>query len=173
MTTRDLSSSEFAPFFVKYIALVDEDIDLRQQMMHSGQDVADFFSGIEHVKGDFRYAVGKWSIKEVFQHMIDTERIFAYRLFRIGRGDDTPLSGFNQDLYNLHAGVEEKSMIHLMEEFKVTREYTQVILEGFSDTNLAYIGTSSGHPLSARAAAFIIIGHAEWHMNKIRDLYLS
>jgi hypothetical protein len=146
-------------------------MDLRQGMKKTCTQIIEFFAGLAD-RGDFRYAPEKWSLKEVFQHVVDTERIFAYRLLRLGRGDSTPLSGFDQDIYNLHAEVEKKSMDELIDEFRVTRQHTDGILESLSDRNLRFIGTSSGEALSARAAAFIIIGHAAWHERIIRERYL-
>ena len=172
MTIKEISPDEYAAFFARYMEAVDVDMELRRGMKMTRQQIIDFFAGLAEDKGDFRYAADKWTIKEVLQHVIDTERILAYRLLRLGRRDQTPISGFNQDIYNIHAGAQEKSMHKLIEEFRLTRQQTESILEGLSDRNLQFIGTSSDEALSARAAAFIIIGHAAWHLRIIRDLYL-
>ena len=172
MTVKELTTKEYPTFFQGYIESIDQTLKLREGMTETLQPVVDFFSNLTLEQGDLRYAPDKWSIKEVFQHMIDTERIFAYRLLRLGRGDGTPMSGFNQDLFIDRQGVDQKSMLELISEFVTTRRFTISVLGGFSDGDLEFIGTSSGAPLSARAAAFIILGHTNWHLNKIRELYL-
>ncbi|NND08966.1 MAG: DinB family protein [Saprospiraceae bacterium] len=94
MTVKEVHANEYAQLFTGYMESVDQTLDLREGMRSTLQPIVDFFSELSEDQGDLRYAADKWSIKEVFQHMIDTERIFVHRLFRLGRRDDTPIEWF-------------------------------------------------------------------------------
>ena len=108
----------------------------------------------------------------MFQHLIDTERIFAYRAFRIGRGDPAPLADFDQNLYVSPSQAQQKSRAVLLAEFVAVRDSSIALVNSFTDEDLRRMGVASGHPMSARAAAFTIIGHEVWHMDVINELYL-
>ena len=134
--------------------------------------VIDYFSSIPKDKLEFRYQPKKWTIKEVLQHIIDTERIFTYRLLRIARKDTTPLAGFDQDIYVDPSEANNKSINDLIEEFSTTRLYTINLINSISNENLKNLGTASNSPVSARACAFILLGHSIWHINIIKERYL-
>ncbi|MDC1162182.1 DinB family protein, partial [Tenacibaculum sp.] len=114
-----------------------------------------------------------WSIKEVLQHLIDTERIFMYRCFRIARKDSTSLAGFDQNIYIEPSGAANKSIPNLLEEFRINRDNSISILQSLSEENLSFIGNSNDSKMSARAAAFVIPGHDVWHINVINEKYLK
>ena len=134
--------------------------------------VIDFFSAIPKEKLEYRYQPGKWSIKEILLHIIDTERIFMYRLLRIARKDTTPLAGFDQDIYVAPSEANSKSIEDLIGEFSATRMYSLNLISSISDENLKNIGTASDSPVSARACGFILLGHSIWHINIIKERYL-
>ncbi|MCF6280475.1 MAG: DinB family protein, partial [Flavobacteriaceae bacterium] len=136
------------------------------------KNVIQFFESIPNDKLEYRYQPEKWTIKEVFQHLIDTERIFMYRCFRIARNDKTALTGYNQNIYIEPSGANKKSINALLNEFKVVRQSSISLLNSLTDEDLCNVGTSSNVPMSARAAAYIIIGHDIWHMDVIKEKYL-
>ncbi|TGV00378.1 DinB family protein [Flavivirga rizhaonensis] len=134
--------------------------------------VLQFFESIPSDKLNYRYAEGKWSIKEVFQHLIDTERIFQHRCFRFSRHDKTSISGFEQDDYIAPSLANDKSLESLIEEFNAVRQSFIVLLKSLNDVDLKFIGNASSSNMSARAAAFTILGHSIWHINIINERYL-
>ena len=135
-------------------------------------DLIKVWSEIPSDKEDYRYAEGKWSIKGVISHIIDTERVFQYRAFRVSRHDDTPIEGFEQDLYDTHANLENRSIGGMIREFELVREGTKQLFSEMTTNQLDFVGTASNNPLSARTAGWIILGHAIHHQKVIEDRYL-
>jgi len=172
MTITDLKETEFDPYYSRYIYKVSDNINLRQGFKIGKNNVIQFFESIDQGKLKYRYASDKWSIKEILQHLIDTERIFMYRCFRIARNDKTSLAGFDQNIYIEPSKANNKPIKSLIEEFKSVRQSSISFLNSLSDENLKFIGLSNGAPMSARAAAFTIIGHDIWHMDVIKEKYL-
>ncbi|MGE5943440.1 MAG: DinB family protein [Flavobacteriales bacterium] len=172
MQVSDLQPEEFSKNNSRYLDVLPRDLELIKSFKDDYEAILNLYQSMPSDKLDYRYAEGKWSLKEVFQHIIDTERIFIYRCFRIARHDKTPLPGFEQDDYNLPSGADEKSLEALMEEFKAVRQNSIVLLKSLNDTDLKFIGIVNGNPISARAAAFNIIGHNRWHINIINERYL-
>lgn len=173
MTVNDLHASEFDLYYKRYIDKLDPDLDLRKGFGIGKKEVINFFKKIPEDKQLFRYAPEKWSIKEILQHLIDTERIFMYRCFRIARRDDTPLAGFDQNTYIKPSGADEKPMEFLFNEYLLNRNNSMALLNSIQDEHLSFIGNASGAAMSARAAAFTIIGHDIWHMDVIKEKYLK
>lgn len=172
MTTKDLSEQEYDPYYGRYIFKLDNDVDLIDGFESGLGRVSRFFSNIAPEKHLWQYAPGKWTIKEVLQHLIDTERIFFYRCFRIARRDLKSLADFNQEIYAAPSGANEKTMENLIEEFRIGRLQFISFLNSLSHDDLSFIGRVNGNPMSARAAAFTIIGHDLWHINIIKEKYL-
>jgi len=173
MTTQDLSNTEFNEYYGRYIYKLDAGLALRQGFVEGGKILCNFFEKIPEERLLYRYAVDKWSIKEVLQHLIDTERIFIYRCFRIARNDKIELAGYNQDIYIEPSGAHQKSRGQLLAEFSAGRAASISLLNSLTDIDLQRIGTTYGGAMSARAAAFTIIGHDIWHMEVISELYLE
>ncbi|MEM0994432.1 MAG: DinB family protein [Bacteroidota bacterium] len=172
MKVQDILFNEYNSYYKRYLDLVATHLSLAEGLEKGRQEVFDFFNAIPKDKQLYRYAEGKWTIKEVLQHLIDTERVFAYRAFRIGRGDVTALANFDQNLYIAPSGANEKTISALLDEFDIVRQHTISLVNSLSDRNLMNIGVASRSPISSRAAAFINIGHAVWHMEIIKERYL-
>lgn len=132
----------------------------------------DFFKNLPADKWDYRYAEGKWSIKEVLMHIMDTERIFAYRALRIARNDKTPLQGFEQDDYVPFYDAGNRSVDSLLQEFEAVRQATIAQFQYFDEAMLDRMGTASEHPVSVRALGYMIAGHEIHHLNVTRERYL-
>lgn len=172
MTTTDLKSEEFDSYYKSYIDKLSDKINLQEGFKIGQKNVIEFFKFIPNDKLEYRYQPEKWTVKEVFQHLIDTERIFMYRCFRIARRDTTPLIGYDQNIYIEPSGANKKSINELLEEFKIARKNSISILNSLTDEDLCFVGNSNGAVMSARAAAFTIIGHDIWHMDVIKEKYL-
>ncbi|RXG23482.1 DinB family protein [Leeuwenhoekiella aequorea] len=173
MKFTDLNHSEYNPYYSNYISLVSPEIDLIDAL-EEGKDIClSFYRSIKEEKWTYSYDSGKWTILESLLHVIDTERIFAYRALRIARGDKTPLTGFEQDDYIKPSAANERSMESLLEEYKIVRESSILLFKSFSNEALLHIGSASDSALSARAAGFIICGHEIHHGNIIKTRYLN
>lgn len=143
--------------------MVPPSLDLREGFKNGLNETHNFFQSIPEEK---------WTIKEILQHLVDTERIFMHRCFRIARRDTSTMASFNQEIYIMPSGANEKSSRQLLLEYEVEREHSIIFLNSISDDDLSFIGDIAGQPMSARAAAFLVIGHDIWHLNIIRDRYL-
>lgn len=172
MTKLDLNPSEFDAYYLRYIDKLSNKTKLKKGFEVGKDKLIDFFKSIPKEKLTYRYQSEKWSVKEILQHLIDTERIFMYRCFRIARRDTTPLAGYDQDIYNTPSKADNKSIERLLNEFTLNRNHSISLLDSLTDEDLCFIGTSSGNAMSARAAAFTVIGHDIWHMEVIQDKYL-
>ena len=172
MTTKDLNPSEYNQFYSTYIDMIPKELELVDGFYLGLKQVTDFFKSISNDKLTYKYAEDKWTIKEIFQHIIDTENIFMYRCLRIARHDQTPLAGFDQNDYILPSLANKKSIELLLEEYQAVRQNFIVLLKSLSETDLKFVGNANGSNLSARAAAFIILGHELWHIKIIKERYL-
>ncbi|MGB0880729.1 MAG: DinB family protein [Polaribacter sp.] len=172
MTRSELNSTEYNEYYAKYIDKIDLKTDLNNGFEDDKKMVIDFFSSVPKEKLDYRYQPEKWSIKEILQHLIDTERIFMYRLLRIARKDTTALAGFDQDIFIESSKANAKTLEALLREFTITRLYSINLLQSISDENLQNMGTASNSAVSARACAFILLGHSIWHINIIKERYI-
>lgn len=172
MIKQDLQQLECSEYFGRYLNKVPNATELKSGLENDKKMVVDFFSSVANDKLEYRYAPKKWSIKEVLQHIIDTERIFMYRLLRIARKDTTALAGFDQDIYIDPSEANNKSIEDLIQEFTISRLYSINLINSISDENLKNLGTASGSTVSARACAFILLGHSIWHIDIIKERYL-
>jgi len=129
------------------------------------------FSRLDPTKGDHRYAAGKWSVKEVLGHIIDTERVFSYRLVTFARGDQTALPGFDQDVWAQHANYSQMPIADLAEEFEAVRHSTIVFLKHLAPEARDRRGTANGKQVTARAIAFMVGGHAQHHLDILKERY--
>ena len=165
-------SSEFAPAYAKYVE-VAEGPDILGTLEKQAKDVQNLFTGLTVDKQTYRPSPDKWSVKEVLGHIIDTERIFAYRALRIARNDKTPLPGFEQEDYVRAARFDERPLPALLDEFAATRNSTLSLMRSFSPDAWQRRGVANGAGLSVRALAYITAGHAAHHLNILRAKYLG
>ncbi|WP_420553212.1 DinB family protein [Tenacibaculum aiptasiae] len=172
MLKQDLKITEYNEYFSRYINKVANNISLSKGFEEDKNMVINFFSSIPEDKLEYRYQPEKWSIKEVLQHIIDTERIFMYRFLRIARNDKTALAGFDQNIYISPSQANNKSLEELIHEFTTTRLYSINLINSISENNLQNIGTASESQISARACAFVLLGHSIWHIEIIKERYL-
>jgi len=135
------------------------------------RSLIDFISSIPEDKADYSYAEGKWTVKQLLQHLIDTERIFTYRALRFSRNDQTELAGFDEDAFAEHAPVNHRSLQNLKDEFVTVRKSTDLLLLSFTDEQLAMTGTVSGNFVTVNALCYIIFGHNIHHLNILKERY--
>lgn len=165
------TAKEFNPFYAGYIAAVPDDIfkELNQQLV----DFPEFIQTIPKGKENFAYADGKWTIKEVIGHILDTERIMAYRTLRFARNDQQNLPGFEENDYVSHSHYHDRSMQSLAEEFACLRKSNLFLFSSLSSEELLRQGNASGYPVSVRALLYIIAGHLNHHQRVLTERYLN
>lgn len=163
--------SDYPVFYETYIKLVSEE-DLVQTMRLSLEEIVDFLEGIAPDKAEYRYAEGKWSVKELLQHIIDTERIFSYRGLCFARGEQQSLPGFDENAYAQHADVSGKTLKDLKEELLIVRESVFMMYRGFTPEMLNSTGISNNKQVTVNAIGYMIIGHVRHHFNILRERYL-
>ncbi|MCB1025765.1 MAG: DinB family protein, partial [Acidobacteria bacterium] len=164
--------SEFAPFYKGYVSLVGAG-DIISLLRDQSNATRKLILDIPEEQGEYRYEEGKWTIKELIGHIIDTERIMAYRALRIARNDATPLSGFDQEPYIENANFNEFQISDLAEELKLVRDSNIAMFRKFSAEAWDRVGTASGSPVSTRGLAYIIAGHELHHIKILKDRYLN
>jgi len=165
--------NEYAPGYQKYIDLVKAG-DFIELLDGNTNSTISFFKSIDSKKENFKYAENKWTVKEVFMHMIDTERGFSYRAIVCTRNDDkTPLYGMDEDFYAENVDVANISMKNLIEEFIAVREAFKLIYVNNPKEKFPFLGNGVGHKISARAIGYIAIGHVIHHCSVIKQKYLS
>lgn len=166
------STEEYGPYYETYIRLVPEG-DIGEIFAQSYESTLALLSSVTELQGQYRYEPGKWSLKEVIGHVVDGERIMSYRLLRIARGDKTPLAGFDQDEYIKNASFDSMNVSDLLEDYSNVRRATLSMLRSISDEAWHRTGSANNSVLSARALAYIIVGHEMHHVRVIQERYLS
>ncbi len=172
MTRLQLEEKDCHPYYMRYITKVPAEAELRETFKVGKLNVMQFFEQIPEDKWTYRYGSDKWSIAEVLQHLIDTERIFMYRCFRLARKDSTAMAGFNQNWYMDPSEASSKARESLIKEYEAQRDSSISLLHSLNNNHLTFVGTADGVALSARAAAFTVLGHEIWHMETIKNNYL-
>ena len=168
-----IPKNEYAPYFEQYIQLVTkENKSILENLEDSQKYFEDVLQNIPEEKQRYAYRAGKWTIKEVIQHIIDTERIFCYRALCFARNDKTSLPGFDQDLFVKNDNANERNYDDLLEEMSTLRKSTVQLYKSFSDASLLNIGVGSGNKMSVRALGLLFSGHQMHHLNVIKERYL-
>lgn len=164
---------EYAPYFQAYLNLVPEG-NYFQLLKQNTEEVIRFFDSIPFEKENYRYAKGKWSIKEVLMHMNDTERVFSYRALVCLRGDiNSDIQNMDENLYAHNADVSKRSLKDLVEEFKSIRKSTEWLFYNVSEAQSALVVRNSNRCFSGRALGYLIIGHIMHHLNVITEKYMN
>ena len=164
---------EYAPYFERYMhltALKDKTII---QNLESAQDEFErVLRNLPDTKHSYSYASGKWTLKELIQHVIDTERVFCYRALSFARNDQTSLPGFDQDVFVDNDTANERDYYDLLDEMKVLRKSSIQLFKSFSKEALLRIGVASDNKMSVRALGYLFSGHQIHHINIVKERYL-
>ncbi|MFD2909049.1 DinB family protein [Flavobacterium ardleyense] len=168
---KNLLPNEYASYYASYIDLVPEQ-DIVKGLNRQKEELLHFFKAIPVFKQEYAYAEGKWTIKDILLHQIDTERIFAYRALRIARNDKAALSGFDENDYVRFAKANDREYESLLQEYALVRDVTINLFKNFDKNTLLNTGTASNSNFSVRAIGYIILGHQLHHKNVIIERYL-
>ena len=164
-------ADECAEYYRGYVARVPAG-DIRTTLALNLEQTLRLLQEIPAEREGFAYAPGKWTIREVVGHLIDSERVFAYRALRFGRGDSTPLAGFEQNHYVRHGGSENRTLADLAAELAHLRRANLFLLQSFTTDSLNRSGVASGFPITVRALLWVIAGHELHHTDVLRERYL-
>jgi hypothetical protein len=163
---------EFAPFQEGYLKAVPTRGSLESLLKKTFKETQALLLALPPEKGDYAYAEGKWTIKELLIHMIDTERVFAFRALWFMRGDRAPLPGFNQDQWMEQVDVQQRSIKDLLKEWKAVRDNSLFLARQCKEAQSTFMGTASNWKVSTRTMFFIIVGHHLHHLNILKERYL-
>lgn len=165
-------TGEYISYYDKYINLVAEN-DIVSALQNNHQSILAFIKSIPTEKADFKYAFNKWSVKQVINHIIDTERIFSYRALRFSRSDAQLLPGFEENHFAAHANLSTTDLNLLAEEFDAVRKATILQFKQLSDKELILRGMTGAGEVNVISIGFTICGHAQHHINVIKQKYLQ
>lgn len=169
MTRPDLSV--VPPFYRKYVEHV-KDLDMIDAMRHSSKLTLDLVRSIPEEKGEFRYQPEKWSIKEVLCHMMDAERIFAYRALTFARNDKTPLPGFEENDYAPEANAHGRTVKQIADEMERLRLVNIDLFSSFTPAMLARVGSANKTEVSVLSLGYILSGHESHHRSVLKERYV-
>jgi hypothetical protein len=164
--------TEFQKYIQRYLDLVPSENWL-QEMKISGNTTSEIYRELSPEQSNFAYAEGKWTMKELLQHLIDAERIFVYRAMRFARKDKTELPGWNEEEYANHYFSEERSLESLIDEFETVRKSSIIFFENLNPQQLQENGIANGNEISVETIGKLIVGHNIHHLNVMKERYLS
>lgn len=163
---------DYAPYYQTYLDKIDGD-DINKILLQQTKEMQNVLNSFSESKGNYRYAEGKWTVKEVIGHMMDTERIFAYRALCIARGEKQPLPGFEQNEYVAAGNFNSRELFDINYEFRLFREANLLLFKSFDDEVLSKRGVASGFEVTVNALLFMIAGHARHHLDILRERYIK
>ncbi|PTQ99561.1 DinB family protein [Mucilaginibacter yixingensis] len=163
--------NEYAAFAETYInrAIVFDDVVAA--LANQQPETVKLFTGLYAAKGNYRYADDKWTLKEVLLHMIDTERVFAYRAMCVARDEQQNLPGFSENDYTANGNADAREMTDLLEEYKAVRAASVWLLRSLTTEQADRIGSANGRPVSVRALAYMMLGHELHHAHILKERY--
>lgn len=162
---------DYPVYFERYISKI-QSANAAKVIEQYGQELASFYTHLPEEKADYAYAPDKWTLKDLLQHVVDTERIMSYRLLRIARKDETPLASFDENSYAENAKAGNRSFDAIKEEFLAVRKSTDLLVQSLQPEQLAHAGIASGNRMTANALLYIIFGHMLHHKSVIEERYL-
>jgi uncharacterized damage-inducible protein DinB len=164
-------SNDYAAYYATYISKVEGD-NIKDVIKKYSEPLLQFYTSLPEDKAEYRYADGKWTVKELLLHIIDAERIFSYRALRIARKDATPLPGFDENAYTPASKASDRTLQSLKDEFTAVRKATDIMISTFDEEQLSQRGTASDQPVTVNAIAFIMFGHMIHHKQILEERYL-
>ena len=167
-----MATTNFQEYFNRYIKQVDS-LEPVKALEETQKEFITLLEKVEDEKGLFCYEEGKWSVKEVIAHVIDAERVFAYRAMSFARNDKNNLAGFDDHLYAQNSGANNRTMDNLLNEFDILRKASITLYRSFDEDMWARIGTANGISIDVKSLAYLIAGHSRHHGNILLERYLA
>ena len=166
------TTEEYAPVYADYVQRAQAKGDVIAALPQQIEDIRSALGKLNDKQARFRNGPEEWSIKEIVSHLIDTERVFSYRLLRVSRNDKTPLPGFEQGDFVRESGADELAFDDLLNEFEYLRRANMLAIKNISEESAARVGSASGAAVSAKALIFMLVGHVEHHTASLHEKYL-
>jgi len=164
-------TNEYAPYYETYISKVPKDTDIIKILEEQKSKFLGMIRSLSDEQLNYAYDLGKWTVRQSIMHIIETERIFAFRALVISRNDKTSIPGFDQNVYVENNIVNHLDIDYLAKDFSATRNSSTIMFRGFADEQWLRIGTASDNPVSVRATAYMIAGHLNHHLALFKDRY--
>jgi uncharacterized damage-inducible protein DinB len=164
------TDAEYAPFYAPYVALVPE-TDILPVLEQQIEEIRRLAAAVPSPRETYRYAEGKWSIRQVLGHLVDGERVFGYRAFCISRGEQAPLPSFDENQYVSASRFDATPLLELADELALVRRSNLVVLRRLEEARWARAGIASGKPVSVRALAWVMAGHPRHHLGILKERY--
>ena len=165
-------ASEYAPFYAGYVSQVPEG-DVLDLLARQIDDTTALIGGLSEAQASYRYAPGKWSIRQIVGHVADAERVFSYRALRIGRNDQTPLPSFDENAWMPYGNFDARPLADLLSELRAVRQSTLALYRSLTPEAIARRGVASQKEISVRAIIYITAGHERHHVKILKDRYLK
>lgn len=163
--------SDFQKYVQRYLDQIPSE-DWIGELKRSGEKTVELYSNLTEEQSLFAYAEGKWTLKELLLHLSDTERVFQYRILVFARGDKATLPGFEEEEYAANSFADKRTLESLLEEYKLVRKSSQILLETLEPSIMKNIGTANGNQLAVETIGKLIVGHNYHHLNIIEERYL-
>lgn len=168
-----IPDNEYAPYYANYIQPIEKNgKTILENLLDSQEKFEKTLRNIPVNKQNYSYSENKWTVKEVIQHIIDTERVFSYRALCFARNDTTSLPGFDQDVFVVNSNSNDRDYKEMLDEMATLRKSTIQLYESFSEEAYLRIGLGSGNNMSVRALGYLFSGHQIHHLNVIKERYL-
>lgn len=167
------TNEEYALYYEDFIKLVDEEVQVMKQLKNNCKIIENTILALTETELLFKYEIGKWTIKDIIQHLIDVERVFIQRALRFARGDKSPQAFFDENKFALEANAVKTPTKKLLKDYKNVRNATLSFFETLAVVNLKKTGIASNSAMSVRACAWIICGHEKHHFKIIKEKYLQ
>ena len=173
MTVKDLQEDELQFFYGTYLKTLDEQEDLKSALVNGRKSFEDLVHGLTDEQFLYSYGEGKWTVAEVLVHLIDTERVFQYRAFRISRNDKTSLPGFDHNTFVTESNANQRTKEDILKEYLHVRDSSISLFDTMLNANQKRMGTASGIPWSVGALGLVISGHQKHHENILQERYFN
>ncbi len=167
-----LQKEDYPIFYKPYINVLNDNLGLLGHLEATLERFEKVLFEVEEAKHEYRYQEGKWTLKEIVQHLIDAERVFVYRALRFSRKDEIPVPGFEENAYVSNYNSNKRSFQALLDEFCLVRRATILMFQDFDTNTLDLMGTVEGNSISVKALGFICSGHVLHHLNVMEERYL-
>lgn len=165
-------AGEYPVYFEKYYSHLPAGKDAIEVLTQNNMDTLDLFTSVDGETLNFRYAEGKWNLFEILQHLMDSERVFAYRAMRIARGDKSENPGYDENVYVANSGVNQRNIMDMVREYSLLRASTIELFKSLTDEALQQVGKANGYEVTPAALAYAIAAHELHHMSVIEEKYL-
>lgn len=163
---------EYPEYFEKYYSNLPAECNLFELMTKSNMDTIDVITSVDSETLEYRYAEGKWSIREIIQHLMDSERVFSYRAMRIARGDKSENPGYDENVYAANSNADSRNIMDIVREYSLLRASTIELFKSFSNEALQQIGFANGYQVTPAAIGYAIVAHEMHHLKVIEEKYL-